>query len=241
MTEPPRSRAEAQRAPILRSRAEAPSAPILRSRAEAPRASTVRVEAVRGALVEPYLDALARLRIEVFREFPYLYDGSPEYERGYLRGYAASAACTLVIALDQALDPPEVVGVATALPLLAHDDADALAPALLGAGYDPAQTYYFGESVLRRTYRGQGIGHAFFDAREQAARELGFTLAAFCAVERPSDHPARPVSYVPHDAFWTRRGYVRRPDLVARFSWRDLGDPHDTAKPMVFWLKELCA
>jgi GNAT superfamily N-acetyltransferase len=204
-------------------------------------ASPLRVEPVHGARAEPYLDALARLRIEVFREFPYLYDGSPAYERSYLRGYAASAHSTLVIALDESLDPPEVVGVATALPLLDHDDAEALAPALRGAGYDPGQAYYFGESVLRRTYRGRGIGHAFFDAREQAARELGFTLATFCAVERPANHPARPASYVPHDAFWTRRGYVRRADLVARFSWRDLGEPNDTPKPMVFWLKELCA
>lgn len=199
----------------------------------------VRVLPVRGALAEPYLDALARLRIEVFREFPYLYDGSAEYEHGYLRSYATSDKSTLVIAVDAALD--EVVGVSTALPLRDHDDAEALAPALVLAGYAPEQTYYFGESVLRRTYRGRGIGHAFFDAREQAARELGFTLAAFCAVERPLDHPARPHDYVPHDAFWTRRGYVRRADLVARFAWRDLGETHDTSKPMVFWLKELVA
>jgi GNAT superfamily N-acetyltransferase len=213
----------------------------------------VRVERVRGALAEPYLDALARIRIEVFREFPYLYDGSAEYERGYLRSYAASARSTLVIALDGAhgeseleasgssAHEPRVVGVATALPLLDHGDAQALAPALRQSGYDPEQTYYFGESVLQRAYRGRGIGHAFFDAREQAARELGFSLAAFCAVERPVDHPARPHDYVPHDAFWTRRGYVRRADLVARFAWRDLGESHDSTKPMVFWLKELVA
>ncbi|MEY4509133.1 MAG: hypothetical protein RLZZ450_1255 [Pseudomonadota bacterium] len=201
----------------------------------------VRIQVVRGTLAEPYLDALARLRIEVFREFPYLYDGSAEYERGYLRSYAASARSTLVIAVDETLDAPEVVGVSTALPLCDHDDAESLAPALQQAGYDPEQTYYFGESVLRRTYRGRGIGHAFFDAREQAARALGFARATFCAVERPADHPARPHDYVPHDAFWTRRGYVRRADLVARFAWRDLGDAHETQKPMVFWLKELVA
>jgi GNAT superfamily N-acetyltransferase len=199
----------------------------------------VRVRPVHGALAEPYLDALARLRIEVFREFPYLYDGSAEYERGYLRSYASSAKSTLVVAIDASLD--EVVGVSTALPLGDHDDAESLSPALKLAGYDPEQTYYFGESVLRRAYRGRGIGHAFFDAREQAARELGFKLATFCAVERPVDHPARPHDYVPHDAFWARRGYVRRADLVARFAWRDLGETDETSKPMVFWLKELIA
>ena len=213
----------------------------------------ITIERVRGAELEPHLDALARLRTEVFREFPYLYDGSAEYERGYLRSYATSARSTLVIAVDETDDESNtkplglsahqrsVIGVATALPLLEHDDAESLAPALRHAGYDAGRTYYFGESVLQRAYRGRGIGHSFFDAREQAARELGFALAAFCAVERPADHPARPHDYVPHDAFWTRRGYVRRADLVARFAWRDLGESHDTEKPMVFWLKELVA
>ena len=33
---------------------------------------------------------LARLRIGVFREFPYLYDGSLDYERDYLADYAST-------------------------------------------------------------------------------------------------------------------------------------------------------
>jgi len=32
---------------------------------------------------------LARLRIAVFRDWPYLYDGDEAYEREYLRAYAA--------------------------------------------------------------------------------------------------------------------------------------------------------
>lgn len=195
------------------------------------------IELVRGADIEPHLAALARLRIEVFREYPYLYEGSLEYEAHYLRSYASAARGTLVIARDGS----ELVGAATALPLLEHADAAELAPTLASAGYAPEHTYYFGESVLRRAYRRRGIGHAFFDAREAAAREHGFALATFCAVERPTDHPARPLDYVPHDAFWTRRGYVRRPDLVARFAWRDIGAPHENEKAMVFWLKELAA
>lgn len=201
----------------------------------ATQADALDVQLVRGSEVERYLDDLARLRIEVFREFPYLYEGSLEYERSYLRSYLQAERTALVVA--RAGD--QVVGVATALPLLAHADAEQLAPALAASGFASEQTYYFGESVLLRAYRGRGIGHAFFDARERAARDHGFALAAFCAVERPDDHPLRPADYVPHDAFWTRRGYVRRADLVARFSWRDLGASDDTDKPMVFWLKEL--
>jgi GNAT superfamily N-acetyltransferase len=193
------------------------------------------VERLTGARIEAALEALARLRIEVFREFPYLYEGSLDYERGYLREFASSSRSTLVIARDH----QRVVGASTATPLLEHGEATSCAEALLRADVDPARVYYFGESVLQRAYRGRGLGHAFFDQREQSAREYGFTLASFCAVQRPADHPAHPHDYAPHDAFWTRRGYRILPQAVATFSWRDLGEQEESAKPMVFWIKEL--
>lgn len=194
---------------------------------------SVRIERVRGSALEPYLPDLAALRCEVFREYPYLYEGSLEYERRYLQSYAQSPRSLLVLALDGA----EVVGASTALPLAEHDQQ--LAPLFAGAGLFPERVFYFGESVLRKSYRGQRIGHAFFDAREATARELDFSLASFCAVQRPAQHPARPPDYVPHDAFWEKRGFRLRPDLVAQFSWCDLGDAGETSKQMVFWLKEL--
>jgi GNAT superfamily N-acetyltransferase len=191
------------------------------------------IETLHGRASEPVIGALADLRIAVFREFPYLYEGSVAYERKYLKSYAACAESTLVLARDGA----RVVGVATALPLTAH--LDALLPPLRAAGYDPNDVYYFSESVLLPEYRGRGLGHRFFDEREAAARRYGKRIAAFCAVVRPDAHPRTPSAYVPHDAFWQKRGYRKRTDLVTEFSWRELGDLVETAKPMVFWLREL--
>jgi GNAT superfamily N-acetyltransferase len=185
-----------------------------------------------GTELGPYLPALARLRIDVFREWPYLYDGSLEYEERYLRSYQTEGAMIAV-----AFDGDRVVGASTALPLSAHGEVppSVFEPARL----DPETIYYFGESVLAREYRGRGIGHRFFDERERYAVELGYPWAAFCAVERPNDHPRRPHDYVPHDAFWTKRGYLRRPDLVTAFRWQDVGDEVETEKTMIFWLKQL--
>lgn len=191
------------------------------------------VERLQGAAIEPYLADLAGLRIEVFREYPYLYEGTQEYESRYLRSYASSERSLVVIAREGS----KVVGASTAMPALEHDEE--VATAFRDGGIDPNEVYYFGESVLRAAYRGRGIGHAFFDHRESRARELGFKLASFCAVVRPPDHPARPRDYRPHDAFWRKRGFVERAELRAEFSWRDLGDTVETRKPMVFWTKAL--
>ena len=88
--------------------------------------------------------------------------------------------------------------------------------------------------------RGQGIGHAFFDAREAHARALGgFRLTSFCAVERPSDHPARSPNWRPLDGFWQSRGYRRHDGLACTLHWREVGDAEDTPHRLAFWSRPL--
>jgi GNAT superfamily N-acetyltransferase len=104
-------------------------------------------------------------------------------------------------------------------------------------GLDVTKIMYFGESVLEAAYRGQGVGVAFFKARESHAK--GFALATFCAVNRPADHPLRPEAYVPLDAFWRRRGYERQDHLSCEMDWTDLGEIKQTTKTLTFWTKTL--
>ena len=191
------------------------------------------VETLTGKAAETAIADLARLRIAVFRDFPYLYDGDLDYERKYLRKFAQLPESTLVVARDGAA----IVGASTALPM-AKAEEEVMAP-FRAQGRDPAQHYYFGESVLLPAYRGQGVGVAFFARREERARALGFRYATFCAVDRPIDHPRRPRDYVPLDAFWTHRGYVKHPELVATFTWKEVDAAEETPKTMTFWVKTL--
>ena len=172
---------------------------------------------------------VARLRIAVFRDFPYLYDGDLAYEERYLAAQRNSPRAILV----GAFDGDRLVGASTGTPLADH--ADEFANAFVGSSVDLDQTFYCAESVLLPQYRGQGVGHAFFDAREAHARANGFTGICFCAVIRPEDHPARPDDYRPLDAFWRARGYAPLEGVVAQFDWKDLGEASETAKPLQFW------
>ena len=187
-----------------------------------------------GAEIAPLIPALATLRCQVFRAWPYLYDGDEAYERGYLRIYADSPCAAIITASDGGA----VVGASTCLPLA--DETDDVKAPFLAQGIDPARVFYFGESVLRQDYRGHGTGVAFFAAREAHARAASTCdFAAFASVIRPPGHPARPAGYTALDAFWTRRGYTRRADLICHMAWKDLGDPAETEKPLVFWMKSL--
>ena len=138
---------------------------------------TLRIEPVSGAALRRALPALAKLRIEVFREWPYLYEGSLEYEANYIERFARLALGVIVVATDAG----EAIGAATAAPMEGQNP-DVTAP-FVERGYDLKKLFYFGESVLKRAYRGRGIGHAFFDQREAAARATpGVELATFSGV-----------------------------------------------------------
>ncbi|MBB6098386.1 GNAT superfamily N-acetyltransferase [Deinobacterium chartae] len=196
---------------------------------------TVRLEVLPPAQQQQVLADLARLRITVFREFPYLYDGDLAYEQRYLHTYLEAPDFFLAVVRDG----ERVVGATTALPLEA-ETAELQAP-FRAAGIDPAAVFYFGESVLLPEYRGMGFGRQFLELREARARELGRQWAAFCAVDRPADHPRRPQGYRPLDALWDRQGFVRRPDLTTTMTWQDLDEPAESPKRMVFWTKFLTA
>lgn len=195
--------------------------------------SAIRIEALTGARLQAHLPDVARLRIEVFRAFPYLYDGDLDYEARYIQAFAASANALVV----GAFDGDEIVGASTAAPLAGQMD-EVTAPFRV-RGEDLSHYFYFGESVLRARYRGHGVGVRFFEEREAQARRCGAAWAAFCAVIRAGDHPARPAAYVPLDAFWHKRGYAPVPGLTCSIAWREIGGREETAKPMQFWTKRL--
>ena len=191
------------------------------------------VRPLTGADLDAALPDLARLRIQVFRDWPYLYEGSFDYEHRYLQSYRDSAGAILIGAFDGAT----LVGAATGTPL--EDHADDFAAALAGQPVPLTDIFYCAESVLLPEYWGQGIGHRFFDLREDHARALGRSHSAFCAVIRPADHPLRPADYRPLDGFWRARGYAPVPGAVAHFGWQDIGQPSETSKPMQVWLRAL--
>ncbi|MCV0397654.1 MAG: GNAT family N-acetyltransferase [Rhizobiaceae bacterium] len=193
----------------------------------------IAVRRLSSAEIRRYRDDLAALRIEVFRDWPYLYDGDLDYERRYLETYLQASGAVVIGAFDGA----NLVGAATAAPLVEHEEA--FAAPLAAAGFDPGSIFYFGESVLRARYRGQGIGVAFFEQRERAAREAGYATCLFSAVVRPTDHSARPKDHVPLDGFWTKRGYSRLEGATTRYAWRDVGDTVETDKPMEYWIRHL--
>lgn len=184
--------------------------------------------------LEPYIPELARLRIQVFRDYPYLYDGDLEYEKRYLHTLLQARDSLVVLARDG----EQIVGASTALPL-SEETPEIQAP-FIQAHYAIEEIFYCGESVLLPAYRGQGAGVAFFEVRERHMRNSGpYRWSCFCAVQRSLNHPARPADNMPLDQFWRNRGYQAQPELSTQMSWKEVGEAQESPKTMMFWMKAL--
>ncbi|KZM39819.1 hypothetical protein OA92_18780 [Marinomonas sp. SBI22] len=190
---------------------------------------------VTGPAMQAYLPDMARLRLKVFYDYPYLYEGEIEYEADYLQAYLAKPDCFFVLALDKGV----VVGAASCLPL-SHAKTEFQQP-FLKAGWDLSKGFYFAESVLLPEYRGQGAGSIFFRLREEIAlQQEQYKYLAFCTVDRQNYTELKPENYHTLDNFWHLQGF-KATELTARFAWRDRGEPRASMKNMPFWIKSITA
>lgn len=196
--------------------------------------TTIKVQPYVGNEIKPYLHEIAQLRITVFHEFPYIYEGDLKYEEAYLKKFSSCPAAIAVLVFDG----KKVVGASTGMPLEA--ELEEMKSPFIEKGLDPADFFYFSESILLPAYRKMGIGHQFFDLREAHVQNLNrFKHICFCSVVRPDDHPLKPANYFQKDEFWKKRGFKKHPELICYYSWKDIGDKTETKKPLVFWIKDL--
>ncbi len=176
----------------------------------------------------------AQLRISVFREFPYLYEGTLAYEYEYIKTYSSSKEALLFAVYEQ----DKMVGATTCIPL--KDETEAVQLPFKNANFNCTEIFYFGESLLLPQYRSRGLGHRFFMEREAHAQSFKkYKFTTFCAVLRQDNHPLKPNNYVPHDAFWIKKGYQKNEQLICKMDWQDIDKNYTDSKDLIFWIKQI--
>ena len=196
--------------------------------------SSIKIVSYVGEEVETLIPQIAKLRIEVFAEYPFLYSGDLEYEKRYLKKFSEMEDAIAVACFDG----EELVGISTGYPFIY--EAKDLQAVLSARGLKPEDYYCFGESVLRKAYRSRGIGNKFFDEREAHVKRLQrFQHICFYTSLRPKNDPKRPADYRPLGSFWKKRGFVEHPELIGSVSYQEIGEEAETPKKMIFWIKDL--
>ena len=135
-------------------------------------------------------------------------------------------------------DHNTLIGISTGYPFIY--DAENLKQMLSSHGRNPAEYFCFGESVLRKSYRGLGIGKRFFEEREAHVAKLNrYKYICFYTSMRPVNDPKRPADYRSLAPFWQSMGYVEHPELIGEISYQEIGEKEQSLKKMVFWIKDL--
>lgn len=179
-------------------------------------------------------DELATLRITVFREYPYLYDGNLEYEKNYLSQYLSTTNSVLVIVKNG----EQIIGAITGIPL--NETFSDCKNFFIENKIPMDGIFYLGEITLLKEYRGQGIGAHMYELFEEFVRNSKtYKEIALCEVVPPKADPRSTRDYFCLDNFWTKRGYVKNPAWVTQFSWQELDRNEESYHPMVFWIKKL--
>ncbi len=191
-----------------------------------------------GAEIAPFIREVAGIRIRGFRAFPYLYEGSLDYEEKYLEMYATEGRAMLV----RAMDGEKTVAIATATPLHCSCDIVADAPVLMRrAGFAPETFFHYAEIIVLPEYRGRGIARMIYAEREKTARGFGFTNLCLASVVRAEDHPLKPRDYVPAERVWIKDGF-QPTEAYFTYDWPTIqadGSVREEANPMRFWTRAL--
>ncbi|HSX38300.1 MAG TPA: GNAT family N-acetyltransferase [Chlamydiales bacterium] len=189
---------------------------------------------LRGEEFYALYDELATLTINVFREYPYLYDGNLESEKECLSHYFSTKNSALVVVKDK----ERIIGAITGIPL--NETFFDCKNCFVENNLPMEEIFYLGEITLLKEYRGQGIGARMYALFEEFVRENKiYKEIAFCEVVPPKNDPRCPSDYFCLDRFWTKRGYIKNPDWVTQFSWKELSSQEKFYHPMVFWSKKL--
>lgn len=188
---------------------------------------------VSGSQIEPHVRELASLRIQVFREYPYLYDGTEHSEAEYLQTYTRSPRAMVALAFEEG----RMVGASTGLPMA--DEVAEFRQPFEDSGIKTEHFFYGGETVLLPEFRGRGLYRQFLTAREDYARDIGSEMICFCAVRRDEGDARRPEGYQPLDEVWKHFGYQPQSDLVAHFPWKEVGGTQEISHSLMFWTKPL--
>ena len=194
--------------------------------------SKISISILTGSQISQHIEAIAQLRIDIFKEYPYLYDGNLEYEIRYLKKFMDTPDSMIVILNNSA----HIVGAITGLPLKYEDDI--IKEPWLKQHKPLDKVYYFSEILIYSDYRGKGLGRELFEAAEATARDFSvYDCFSLATVIRADNHPSKPADYKALDNFWIHHGYHKDETLIFQIPWKEIDKADISSKPLLFWIK----
>lgn len=192
---------------------------------------------LQGAVINSRVKDITDLSLIIYREYPYLYEGTQEEYLPLIQHYAQSEnsiACLL-------LDDEKPIGIAIGMPMNVMRE-NYKQPILHSEAVNIDSLFYLGEFLLLEAYRGKGFGKQMYREFERLVKEKGnFTTLCFCKISEFESHPLMPVKYKPLDDFWIKLGFEKVENLNFSVVWRNVDEVEDSPHHLVYWMKALSA
>lgn len=200
--------------------------------------ANMNLKVVRGKKIIDYMAEINQLRLNHFKEFPYLYQGKLEDEQKYVETYSSDPNAMLITLQDG----DTVVGINTGIPLTSPSNyLKDVKTVFADAGLTADKYFYFGEIILEKAYQGKGLSRQLFERGEQFAKDCGFSAICFLAVERSDEHPLKPENYINTSVIFNRMGYTKT-KLHTSFNWSTIQADNTALEEdntLFYWIKDL--
>jgi GNAT superfamily N-acetyltransferase len=196
----------------------------------------IHIRSFTGSGLKPYLHSMAKLRMDVLKEFPYLKEPDLFQELTYLKKIVTCKEAIGVLIFDNTT----LVGLSLGYPLVI-DELEVKRP-FLEKQLDLTTYFVFSDSLLLKQYRGRGIGHHFFDTRENHVHHYKLYTHICFYVPARGDEKREDLSSrdtISLNDFWRKRGFTRISDMHCKLSWKEVGQTHPKEHLMSYWMKDL--
>lgn len=188
---------------------------------------------VTGQQFQQHINTIAALRILIFKEYPYLYDGDIQTEMDYLKSYSKSKNSVLIIVKDK----QKVIGAVIGIPLA---EADEIILPPFAQNQSIHSIFYLGEILLLKEYRGKGIGYQMYRMFEDLVRQKKqYHKIAIAEVIRDQHDPRKPKNYISVHKLLERLGYVKHPEMVILASYKEVDSTGKIPHSLVYSFKDL--
>jgi len=193
----------------------------------------IKYQLIKGKEILPFLEEISKLRRKIFREWPYLYEGTDESDKEFVEVYANCDAIAVFV-----INNGKLVGHSIGVPLVAMPEE--FTDRFSSHSIPKEKIFYWAEIILLEEYRNKKIGEKIYYQMEEAIKKANkYALISGCEIYREENDERRPKSYRSNDHFLEKIGFVRNPDMIAFFTYKEIGESEATPKEMHFWEKQL--
>jgi hypothetical protein len=182
-----------------------------------------------------YWQELVPLVVEVYKEYPYLYDCKMEADWMLYfkqRTFLHSSLSNVLIIFDN----EKVIGFSYSIPL--NEEVEIIQHDFLKNNAITRNYLYIGDTLISPYYQGKGLIKKIIASHEEHAQKIVCSSLVLVAIDRPENYCSKPSDYRSLDSLWDYLGFQKNGMKVYE-SWLQVDTKKVEDNVQSIWIKKL--